>query len=313
MTTAIQAIQQKLDNNELIIIDGGTGTELQNRGAAMHGDVWCGVATLNYGELLQSIHEDYIRVGASLITTNTFSSNRNMLGPAGFGDQVEEINRKATEIALRARDNAAADHPVVVAGSMSHQVPVVRGADYRNPDTVPSADSARGNFAEQAEILAEAGADLILLEMMSDPDLAAPAIDAAIATGLPVWVGLSCRRLDNGDIVSSSRRELLFAEAARQFLPSASGAIGAVGVMHSHVPLISPALTDLRDIWKGPLMAYPDSGYFRMPDWQFDDIIPPQELADVARTWIEQHDVRVIGGCCGLGVDHIASLVRALR
>ena len=139
------------------------------------------------------MHQDYIRAGADVITANTFAANHLIMGPAGLGDQLETVNRRAVEIAREAREAAAGDRAVAVAGSISHMVRVVAGTDYRATDGIPPTDVVRANYREQAAILADAGVELIMMEMMSDPDLAVPAIEAAVGTGLPVWVGMSCR------------------------------------------------------------------------------------------------------------------------
>ena len=101
-------IKRRLDAGEIVVLDGGTGTELQRRGAQMDPSAWCGPASLNNSELLTQVHLDYIDAGADVITANTFASSRLMLTPAGFADRVEEINRIAVEAALRARDLATA-------------------------------------------------------------------------------------------------------------------------------------------------------------------------------------------------------------
>ena len=87
-------IKARLDAGEILILDGATGTELQRRGVEMSPAAWCGTATLGNDRLLQQIHADYIRAGSDVITANTFASSRLMLGPAGFGDSMEEINRR---------------------------------------------------------------------------------------------------------------------------------------------------------------------------------------------------------------------------
>ena len=298
------ALEQMLRDGRVILLDGATGTELQHRGAPMHDAVWCAAATLSHGDVLRGIHEDYIRAGAHVITANTFASNRNMLEPAGMGDRVAEINRRAVEIALEARNRAAADHPVAVAGSMSHMVPMVSDSDHRDPDRVPDTDRAADNSRELAGLLAEGGVDLIIMEMMSDPALAVPAVQAAAETGLPVWVGYSGRGTDGGEVAAYARTEMAFTEAVRQILP-AGGVVA--GIMHSNINVTGPALDILREHWSGPLMAYPDSGYFKMPDWQFADIIPPDEFAAQATAWVDS-GVQIVGGCCGLGLEHIRSL-----
>ena len=61
-----------------------------------------------------------------------------MLGPAGLGERSVDLTRRAVEIALEARDRLGAGDTVAVAGSMSHQVPLHPGTDYRDPAQLPS-------------------------------------------------------------------------------------------------------------------------------------------------------------------------------
>ena len=77
--------------------------------------------------------------------------------------------------------------------------------------------------------------------------------------------------------------------------------------MHSSPNDTSEAIPVFRRHWQGPLGAYPESGYFAAPDWNFVDIIPPPELVAVARQW-SKAGVGLLGGCCGIGPQHIAAL-----
>lgn len=305
MTGPMGQLTARLAAGKLLLLDGATGTELQRRGASMHSEAWCATATLTHPDILLGVHRDYILAGADIITTNTFSTNRSMLEPAGLADKLREINTRAVRLALQARELAAVDRPVIVAGSMSHQVPVVAGHDFRDLEAIPNKEVAAGNFREMADILAESGVDMILMEMMSDPDLALPAIEAAQATGLPVWVGLSARLEEDGRLVAYHRREMPFAESV-QAITSAGGSV--FGIMHSNIQAIAPGLEIMRSYWDGPLMAYPDSGTFSMPDWIFKDIIAPADLVELSRGWRESYGVNVLGGCCGLGLEHIQAL-----
>jgi S-methylmethionine-dependent homocysteine/selenocysteine methylase len=301
-------LEQDLTVGKTIVIDGATGTELERRGAEMDDRVWCATASATHPEILRTIHEDYIRAGARIITANTFSTNRNMLAPAGLDDRFEELNRYAVDLALEARERMGAASRVVVAGSMSHQVPILRGSDRRIAREVPPPEVARANFQEMAEMLAASGVDLILVEMMSDPELANPAIAAARATGLPVWVGFAVRASESGALVSHSREDL----DVEQMLDAINlDGVRVCGFMHTHVNEIAPALDLLRKRWQGPLMAYPDSGYFVMPHWHFVDIISAGDFVDHSHEWIDA-GVQVVGGCCGLGTDHIGALAKSL-
>jgi S-methylmethionine-dependent homocysteine/selenocysteine methylase len=307
-TSPLQAIERSLEAGELIVIDGATGTELERRGAAMNDKAWCAMATLADPALLRQVHEDYIRAGARVITANTFATNRNMLEPAGLGPRFEELNRRAVELAREARDRTGTVERVAVAGSMSHQVPIVAGADQRDAHAVPPPEVAEANFREMAELLAASGVDLILMEMMSDPELAKPAIAAAVATGLPVWVGFSVRMGESGAPVAYARPDL---SAAEMLDAIPLDGIRAAGLMHSNVDTIAPTLELLKARWNGPLLAYPDSGYFKMPHWQFVDTISIDDFVAYNRQWIAA-GVQIVGGCCGLGVEHIEALTALL-
>jgi homocysteine S-methyltransferase len=300
----LDAIEKDLAAGKTIVIDGATGTELERRGAAMHEKAWCAMATLTAPDLLRGVHEDYIRAGARLITANTFSTNRIMLEPAGLGPRFEELNRRAVDLALQARDRTDELGRVAVAGSMSHQVPIGSGADQRESRDVPPAEVAEANFREMADLLVASGVDLILLEMMSDPELANAAIAAALATGLPVWVGFSVRPGEFSAPVAYARPDL----GAAEMLDAISlEGVRVAGVMHSNVDTIIPTVELLKQRWSGPLMAYPDSGYFKMPHWQFVDIIPVDEFVTYSRKWVAA-GVQIVGGCCGLGLEHIQAL-----
>ena len=78
-------------------------------------------------------------------------------------------------------------------------------------------------------------------------------------------------------------------------------------VMHCSVNDVSPALETIKRHWQGPLGAYPESGFFKMPSWQFVDIIAPDALVAEAKRWRDQ-GVSVLGGCCGMGPEHIRAL-----
>ena len=301
-------IDRELARGEVILLDGATGSELVRRGAAEHGQAWVALTTCEVPETLRAVHEDYIRAGARVITANTFANNRILLEPAGLGERSVELTRQAVEIALEARDRLGAGDTVAVAGSMSHMAPFPPGTDRRDSSRLPPPEVARAAFREMARTLAESGADLILMEMMSDPALANPAIAAARETGLPVWVGCSCRRNPQGQPVSFAVEDL--SPAAMLESIRVEGA-AAVGIMHTPVEFIGPVIEVIRTQWEGPVMAYPDSGgRFEMPRW-ITDPIPPAEFADAALGWIDE-GAQIVGACCGFGVEYIDALANAL-
>lgn len=90
--------------------------------------------------------------------------------------------------------------------------------------------------------------------------------------------------------------------------------VDAAGIMHTSAEIVADALKVVRGHFGGPLMAYPDSGYFEMPDWRFVDVIAPQRFEAFCGDWIAS-GVQIIGGGCGGRVEGSllpASLARSL-
>ena len=301
-------LKERLCAGEIIILDGPTGTELQRRGAPMDPAAWCGLATLGNDRLLTEIHADYIRAGAEVITANTFASSRLILAKAGLADRVGEINERAVAAALKARDTTANGASVVVAGSLSHMVPILQGTERQNPALLPSDAEIADALHELAAILAGAGCELIILEMMYHPGRIRAALEAALANKLPVWFGASARRARGGGVISYYQSDEIPMEAVAAMIPSRG--IDAAGIMHTNAEIVTDALTVVRRHFAGPLMAYPDSGYFEMPDWRFVGVITLQRFETLCREWIAS-GVQIIGGCCGLTPDHIRAATRA--
>ncbi|MGI9481259.1 MAG: homocysteine S-methyltransferase family protein [Hyphomicrobiales bacterium] len=297
-------MKSKLAEGGVVILDGGTGTELERRGVDMNPEAWCGVATLEAEETLVEVHKDYIRAGAEVITANTFASSRLMLSPAGFADSVDEVNRKAVRAAHKACAELGAEN-VLIAGSLSHMVPIAPETAKPDPARIPDNTALADAFGELAQIHKQEGCDLILMEMMYDPGRMELALAAAGATGLPVWAGLSARRADDGAVLSfAAHEDIAYGEIvalASRHKPD------AIGTMHTPSNLISDCDAIIAQEFDGARMAYPDSGYFKMPSWQFEDIIPPEEFAAYADEW-KTAGVQIIGGCCGLSPKHIQAL-----
>jgi len=113
---------ERLNDNEIILLDGGVSTEIQKRGVAMDSDVWSGLAHKSHPEVVLQVHEDYIRAGAQVITANTYSTARHVLESIDLGGEVRDINTEAVQLAKEARDNSAKDE-TWIAGSMSSMAP----------------------------------------------------------------------------------------------------------------------------------------------------------------------------------------------
>ena len=304
------SLGERLKDNQIILLDGGVSTEIQQRGVALDTEVWSGIAHKTHPHTVRQVHEDYIRAGAQVITANTFSTARHVLESVGLKDEVKIINHEAVRLAQAARDNAATGE-VWVAGSMSST------PGLNNPRQVAMDEKAAANYRELASILAEAGVDLIIAEMMIDFVNAPLVIEAALATGLPVWVGYSAMVADDGVSVMSWRMH----NAANTIPADDFGALvegiaplggAAAGVMHSRVEDTGPALEVLERHWSGPKLAYAETGRLEKPDWIFKDICSPKAYAAEVERWITEYGVQIVGGCCGTGPEHIRVLKERL-
>jgi len=288
----------------LVLLDGGIGTELERRGVPMNPQAWCGLAAQEHAAILDEIHSDYIRAGAEIITANTYASSRLMLSNAGMGNRVIDINSDAIKIASMAREKMNRDD-VAIAGSLSHMVPMLHGQDEADPAKKPSNALISEALHEQAEIFAKEACDLILLEMMYSPESMTIALDAAVGSGLPVWAGLSARSDSSGNLLSYDKSsEIEFQTIVKICI---NYGVDAIGIMHTRPDLISPCIQEIRRIWSGLIYCYPDSGYFKMPNWRFEEIISPTEFCELASHWVDA-GASAIGGCCGLSPKHIRNL-----
>ncbi|MEM7565520.1 MAG: homocysteine S-methyltransferase family protein, partial [Pseudomonadota bacterium] len=220
------------------------------------------------------------------------------------------LNFKSVQLAQQARDEFA-DQDVWIAGSMSSMPPLT------SKHEVATGDYIQSSYQEQAEVLAQAGADLIICEMMRDVENASTVIEAATSTGLPVWIGYSTMMADNGVDVRSLRWKNQddadshdFGEMLKTLKPLGGQ---VAGIMHTRVENTGPALEVLRTEWSGPMLAYAETGLLRLPEWLYEEISSPDDYALQIKDWIDNYGVQVVGGCCGTRPDHIRVLSQMLK
>jgi methionine synthase I (cobalamin-dependent) len=288
-----------LSQSSQLILDGATGTELNRRGVDTGLPLWSANALMNNrdAKILQQIHEDYLRAGADIITTNTFRTHRRALAPSGNADRALELTHRAVDIARAAIASVKSDSPKFVAGSISTL------EDCYRPDLVPPDDELRAEHSERIHHLIECGVDLILIETINTIREAVIMAKLATITGTPVIVSFVCDRV--GKILSGET----LTEAANQLLPLG---ISAIGVNCGPTPNLAKPLAELQ-IACGkdfPLIAYGNIGYAdEEVGWVNTDTENPKAYCEHAIHW----PVKIVGGCCGTTPQHIAELKLALK
>jgi methionine synthase I (cobalamin-dependent) len=306
---SIDHLKQRMSRGEVIILDGATGTELQRRGVPMDELSWSATAIVTHPDVIREVHQAYVRAGADIITTNTFGTLSLSLRGTRLEDRVAEVNRRAVQLAREAC--SAANRPICIAGSMAGMIGTVYWRDASS-----SHEEVRSAYREQAALLADAGVDLLFLEMTQDIDVGVAAVEGASEAGIPLWVAFSCNFMSalkgpNPPVVAQDRhgREYPF----EQLIAPVMAAGGEVaGINHSEVEMMDRALDVIFEKWRGPVSAYPNSGDWTPPNWGFDTVISPVDFVAVAESWVAR-GVQIVGGCCGIGPDHIQLLNEHLR
>ena len=291
----MEQLKARLAAGEKILIDGATGTELEQRDVPMVDKGWNAAAALTHPEVVRQVHEDYIQLGAQVIIANTFSTSRHCLEQAGLGDHFEEVNTKAVKLALEARERQQAPHVQVAAGIST----VMFGSE------APASDIALRNYTTQAQLYADAGADFIMLEMMQDIEKTRIVLEAAGASGLPIWLGMTCKVVGDGMVHMGFARKGVEFASYLEAMPLEK--VDVALIMHTLTEDVDASLDVLQQHWSGPVGVYAHSGKFIAPNWHFIDIISPEDYATNARRWLDR-GVQVIGGCCGIGTAHIERL-----
>ena len=276
-----------MKSNEFVFLDGGMGTMLQAAGlpVGMSPMLW----NLTAPEKIAGVHRQYIDAGTQIIYTNTFGANRIKLGDEA---EVGEVVRAA----VAAAKSAAAGTDVKVALDIG---PI---GQLLEPLGTLTFEEAYDIFREIAVAGAEAGADLAVVETMSDLyEVKAAVLALKENTDLPVWVTMT---------FEASGRTFLGVSVPAMALTLDGLGVDAMGFNCSLGPKqLMPMVAELRRWTDLPLILKPNAG---LPDPETGAYtITPEEFALEMREAAEL-GVRYVGGCCGTDPGFIAALRQAL-
>lgn len=299
----------------LMIFDGATGTEIQKMNlpvAAFGGERWAGLGealVLHTPEAIERIHSAYFRAGARVVETATFRANRIALREFGLDAQAREINVRAAQIARRIADRFSAETgvPRFVAGSMG---PTGKLPTLDDPELSDiSFDELSAIYAEQAAALIAGGVDVLLLETHQDlleVKAAVHGIARAIAeSGRPVALQAQVTLDHSGHMLTGPDIEA--AVATLSALP-----VDIIGINCSTGPdEMRESVRRLVALSPRPVSVLPNAGMPCNEDGCTLYTLGPESFAQTMAEFVRM-GVRVVGGCCGTGPDHIAALVAAV-
>jgi len=278
--------------NGPVLTDGAWGTQLQACGLSVDEcpDSW----NLSHPEQVESVPRNYVEAGSQIVLTNTFRANRVALVGFGLEDQVVAINQAGVKISRQAASDRAK-----VFGSIGPSGKMLMMGETSEGDV-------HAAFAEQAQALADGGADGLVIETMADLVEAKIALVAAKTTGLPVVVSMV---YDSGANFDRSMMGVTPEQAAEELSEAGADVIGAncgQGIA-GYIPICQRlrAATDL------PIWIKANAGLPEIVDGEIVYRTTPEEFASHGKTLVEA-GVNFLGGCCGTSPDFIRALKASL-
>lgn len=303
-----------MKSTSVMILDGGLGRELKRRGAPFRQPEWSALAMMEAPEIVREVHDDYIQSGAELITTNSYALVPFHIGDELFESRGLELARDSGKVARAAAD--ASDAPVKVAGSLP-----------------PLFGSYRADLfdAERVEPIAtpliqglEPYVDLWLAEtqsLIAEPLAMKATIDKLTDSAKPFWIAFTLE-----DSVAIDEPVLRSGETVAEAMKALQG-VGVDAVLFNccQPEVIEKALVVAKQTMTElgqpdfPLGAYANAFQPMPKDAQAnsnvsairDDLNEAEYLA-WAKQW-QKAGARLIGGCCGIGPEHIAALSQGMQ
>jgi 5-methyltetrahydrofolate--homocysteine methyltransferase len=264
--------------------------------------------------VIQKIHEDYLAAGADIIETNTFGANSIAQDDYFMTELVKEMNTESVKLAKAAAQKfSTEDKPRFVAGAIG---PTPKTASISPDVNDPGArnvnfDQLCSSYAEQAEVLIDAGADIILIETVFDTLNCKAAIFAVQSvfekkqTTLPIMI--SGTVTDASGRILSGQTVTAFWNSIRHAKPLTIGLNCALGAA-----LMRPYAEELSQIADTFVCIYPNAGLPNpMSDTGFDE--KPHDTSSLLKEFAESGFVNVAGGCCGTTPEHIAAIAESLK
>ena len=281
-----------LNNKDIILLDGAIGTELDKRGLMGKAR-----ANLDNPDIVLEIQREYVQCGCDAIISNTLVMNRIYIDTHNMDVPVDKVNKAGVEIARKA---IGTDKLVLGDISSTGQLLEPYGT-YKEEQFYEA-------FKEQAEILAQAGADAFIIETVFDLREAVCALKACKEnTPLPAIVTITYQTEQQGG-------RTMMGDTAEQCAKALSD--NGADVIGANCGSLSPTQTakvisELRKATTLPLAAQPNAGIPKLVDDKTIFEMTPEPFAKGVKECIEA-GAKLVGGCCGTTPEHIRAVAEML-
>ncbi|MDD3147173.1 MAG: homocysteine S-methyltransferase family protein, partial [Candidatus Riflebacteria bacterium] len=290
----------------VLIYDGAMGTNLQVQGLGSEdygGRDGCSEAlNLFCPEAVIRVHKAFLEAGCHVLETNTFGGTRITLREYGLEDRVEEINRRAVEMAREAIDAVPTAYHPLIAGSIgpTSMLPSLGNISF---------DDMAAAYEEQMKALLDAEIDIFQIETCQDllqiksALYAAEKLFKARGYRCPVVVSVTLEPSGNM-LVGSDLSAIVAALEPYEFIDmlSINCATGPLEMVR-HV-------AHLAEYWPRAVGVMPNAGLPENVDGKPFYRMTPAEFASFHRRFVSEYGVNMVGGCCGTRPEHLAEVVK---
>ncbi len=275
-----------------IILDGATGTNLQNAGmpTGVCPELWI----LEHPDVLTELQSQYVKAGSNIVYAPTFSGNRIKLSEYGAADRIEEVNIKLVELSKSAvKGKALVAGNLTMTGEMLYPMGSLRFEELVDI------------YKEQAGYMISAGVDLFVVEtMMSLAETRAAVIAVRELCDFPLIASMT---------YNEDGRTLYGTDPTTAVVVLQSLGADVIGVNCSTGPeQMAPIVEEMRNVARVPLLAKPNAGLPQLIDGETKYLMSPEEFADAGKLLVEA-GAQFIGGCCGTTPEHIRELSKRVK
>ncbi|WP_313963803.1 homocysteine S-methyltransferase [uncultured Streptococcus sp.] len=311
------AFKDLLEKQDIIILDGALGTELERQGYDVSGRLWSAKYLLENPQIIQGLHEDYVRASSDIITTSSYQASIPAFVEEGLSlDKAYELFKETVFLAQAAvknvwqglsLDEQQRSYPLIAGSVGPYAAYLADGSEYTGAYHL-SEEEFKDFHRPRIQALLDAGCDLLALETIPN-GAETEALVHLLSEEFPQveaylsFTAQTASAISDGTLIEEVGR---LAQLSQQVL--------AVGFNCTAPHLIAPLLEKLKQVCDKPLLAYPNSGEVynvATNTWQDN---PEQQLCltDYSQLWKKQ-GVQLSGGCCRTRPEDIRRLAGELR
>lgn len=279
-------------NQEVLLLDGPMGTEIDRRGGNTSLPLWSARALIEQPEVVKQIHLDYIKSGADIITTNTFRTQDWTIKNSQTDHQAKILTKLAVELAQEARD--ALNAKTLIAGSIS---PL---EDCYSPELVPSDLILSREHKKMVHWLVEAKVDVLLIETMNTIREALTVVKVAQDFDIPLWLSLTCD--DAGQILGG--------DSWSELVSQLDSNVDMLMVNCTSLEGTDKAINQIVELQVKNWGAYPNFGE-KDPLRGWAANLVPEMFENYVQSWLK-FKPKILGTCCGALPQHTTQLATSI-